>query len=111
MHKLVKFVISKRGTIQKSANYLVRSKKIFKNLSIFLQVGLGFSYIDTETERLAKGFTFIENENLGLYFQINSKTSIHFFGGLGHVSNFNFQLPNSGYNIFSTGFGIQYSIK
>lgn len=86
-------------------------QQLFKKLSVFLQAGLGFGYIDTETERLAKGFTFIENGNLGLDFQINSKIAIQFFGGLGHVSNFNFQSPNSGYNIFNTGFGFQYSIK
>jgi hypothetical protein len=86
-------------------------KDIFKNLSIFLQAGLGFSSIDTETERLAKGFTFIENGVLGFDFQVNSRISVHFFSGLGHVSNLNFQLPNSGYNIFSMGFGFQYSIK
>jgi len=90
---------------------LEAKQKLFNNLSIFIQVGLGFSYIDTETERLAKGFTFIENANLGLDFLINSKISFQLFGGVGHVSNFDFQLPNSGYNIFNTGFGFQYSIK
>tara|TARA_R110001606_G_scaffold96509_2_gene213756 strand:- start:5268 stop:5915 length:648 start_codon:yes stop_codon:yes gene_type:complete len=92
--------------------FSIESKKeLFKSVSLFLQVGLGFSYIDTETERLAKGFTFIENGNLGLDLKLTQKTSIQFFGGLGHISNFNFQLPNSGYNIFSTGFGFQYAIK
>ena len=33
------------------------------------------------------------------------------FGGIGHVSNLNFQLPNAGYNIFNTGISIQYSLK
>jgi hypothetical protein len=69
------------------------------------------SYISTETERLAKGFTFIENGTLGFDFQMSSKFSIQFFGGVGHVSNLNFQNPNSGYNLFNTGFGFQYSIK
>ena len=90
---------------------LEAKKKLFNKISIFLQVGLGFSYIDTETERLAKGFTFIENLDLGFDFQMNSKLSVQFFSGVGHVSNLNFQLPNSGYNIFSFGFGFQYAIK
>ena len=90
---------------------LEAKKQLFKGFSIFLQAGLGFSYIDTETERLAKGFTFIENGILGFDFQMSSKFSIQFFGGVGHVSNLNSQLPNSGYNIFNTGFGFQYSIK
>ncbi len=86
-------------------------QQLFKNLSIFLQAGLGFAYIDTATERLAKGFTFIENGNLGVEMKLNTKVSIQIFGGVGHVSNFDFQLPNSGYNIFSTGLGLLYSIK
>lgn len=90
---------------------LEAKQQLFKGFSIFLQVGLGFSYIDTDTERLAKGFTFIENGNLGFNLEVNSKTSIQFFSGLGHISNFNFQLPNSGYNILNTGFGVQFSLK
>lgn len=86
-------------------------QQLFKNLSIFLQAGLGFAYIDTATERLAKGFTFIENGYLGVEMKLNTKVSIQIFGGVGHVSNFDFQLPNSGYNIFSTGLGLLYSIK
>ncbi len=90
---------------------LEAKQQLSKNLSVFLQASLGFSYIDTDTERLAKGFTFIENGNLGLELQLNKIISIQVFGGVGHVSNFNFQMPNSGYNIFSTGFGVQYAIK
>jgi len=86
-------------------------QQLFKNLSVFLQAGLGFTYIDTATERLAKGFTFVENGSLGVEIKLNTKVSIQFFGGVGHVSNFDFQLPNSGYNIFSTGLGLLYSIK
>lgn len=85
--------------------------KLFNNISVFLQVGLGFSYIDTETERLAKGFTFVENGNIGLDYKVNSKISMQLFGGLGHVSNFNFSMPNSGYNILNTGIGFQYTLK
>jgi len=85
-------------------------QQLFKNLSVFLQAGLGFTYIDTATERLAKGFTFVENGSLGVEIKLNTKVSIQFFGGVGHVSNFDFQLPNSGYNIFSTGLGLLYSI-
>lgn len=90
---------------------LEAKRQLFRNFSIFLQAGLGFSYIDTETERLAKGFTFIENGALGFDLQLNKKVYIQFFGGVGHVSNFNFQQPNSGYNIFSSGFGFQYVMK
>jgi hypothetical protein len=86
-------------------------QELFRSFSIFLQVGLGFSYIDTETERLAKGFTFIENGNLGFEIKFTSKISFQFFGGFGHVSNLNFKQPNSGYSIFNTGVSLQYVLK
>ena len=111
LEKRQRFTKLKNLTITAVEFSLEAKQKLFKNLSIFLQAGLGFSYIDTETERLAKGFSFLENGNIGLDLKINSKTSIQLFGGLGHVSNFNFQLPNAGFNIFNTGFGFQYSIK
>ncbi|MFT5762529.1 MAG: hypothetical protein ACI8WA_001659 [Polaribacter sp.] len=111
LEKRQRFTQLKNLSISSVEFTLEAKQQLFRNLSIFLQAGLGFSYIDIETERLAKGFTFIENGNLGLDLQLNQKISIQFFGGVGHVSNFNFQMPNSGYNIFSTGFGIQFSIK
>ena len=86
-------------------------KQVFKNTSLFLQLGLGLAIIDTSTERLIKGFTFIENANVGIEYSINSKTSVRLFSGIGHVSNLNFQLPNAGYNIFNTGIGILYNTK
>ena len=84
---------------------------LFKDLYLFLNLGLGFGIIDTETERLAKGFTFIENGNLGIEIQISTNTALHFFGGVGHVSNLNFQSPNAGYNVFNTGIGINVSLQ
>ena len=73
-------------------------KKLSKSLSFEALLGLGAAYIDVETERLAQGFTFIENISLG--FAYCSKISEIYIGGnLGHVSNLNIKLPNSGYNI------------
>lgn len=86
-------------------------RQLLKNTSLFLQFGLGLAIINTSTERLIKGFTFIENANVGLEYSINSKTYLRLFGGIGHVSNLNFQLPNAGYNIFNTGITLQYSLK
>ena len=86
-------------------------KQLHKNISFFFQASLGFGYIDTETERLAKGFTFLENGLLGLDFKLTPKFSIQSFGGVGHVSNFNLLSPNNGYTIFSAGVGLQYSLK
>lgn len=69
--------------------------------------GLGAGYIDVETERLAQGFTFIENISLGFAYSIKN-SEIYLGANLGHVSNFDIQLPNSGYNMF--GFEIGYRI-
>lgn len=86
-------------------------RPLTSKLEIFTQIGLGFAFIDTATERLARGFTFIENLNTGLEYSLTKKTSIRFFGGVGHVSNFNLKKPNSGYNTFNTGLSIQYYLN
>jgi hypothetical protein len=109
--KRQKFTKLKNLSISALEFSLEAKQKVFKSFSIYLQVGLGLAYIDTETERLAKGFTFIENGTLGFDIQLNPKTSIQLFGGLGHVSNFNFTMPNSGYNVMNTGVGFLYRIQ
>lgn len=86
-------------------------KRILEGVGIYLQLGLGFNYIDTGTERLAKGFTFIENANLGFHIKMSTYTAIHMQIGLGHVSNLNFQFPNSGYNMLNSGIGLIYCIN
>ena len=85
-------------------------RPIFSNTAIFIQVGVGLALIDTETERLARGFTFIENLNAGFECAITNKTSFRLFSGVGHVSNFNFKQPNSGYNALNTGISLRYSL-
>ena len=89
---------------------LAAKKQLSKKLDLQGTLSLGFNYIDTRTERLAKGFTFIENFSLGLSYQ-TFKDSFLYVGTniFGHVSNLNFQKPNDGYNIF--GLEIGYSIK
>jgi hypothetical protein len=111
IEKLEKYTKLKNLSITALEFTIDVKKQLFKNTSLFLQVGLGLGYIDTNTERLAKGFTFVENGNFGLEYSMNTKIAIRLFGGLGHVSNFNFQLPNSGYNILNTGLSFQYSLK
>jgi len=82
-------------------------KNIIKNISFEATLGLGAGYISLESERLAKGFTFIENVSLGLAHKIN-KSEFFLATTVGHVSNFNIQKPNSGYNIL--GFELGYRI-
>lgn len=86
-------------------------KEIFNNLNAHFTLGLGVASIDTETERLAKGFTFIENFSLGLSHRIFKDTDIYLGTNFGHVSNLDFQLPNDGYNILGFEIGLQYSLQ
>lgn len=83
-------------------------KKLFHRLYAFIRIGLGIAFIDTETERLAKGFTFIENGSLGFHFLISNKLSLQVHAGVGHVSNFDLQQPNSGYNTVNSGIGFAF---
>ena len=82
-------------------------KSLTKNISFEATLGLGAAYIDLESERLAKGFTFIENVSLGLVYT-NKKSEFYLGTTVGRVSNFNIQKPNSGYNIL--GFELGYRI-
>ena len=84
--------------------------KLTKKIDLQGTLSLGFSYIDTRTERLAKGFTFIENFSIGLSQQIFKKSFLYLGTNFGHVSNLNFQRPNSGYNILGLEVGYSYSL-
>lgn len=86
-------------------------RPLFTRVSAEVTVGLGFAYIDTETERLAKGFTFIENGSLGIVVDTSERTSVYFGGNIGHVSNFEFQQPNDGYNVIGYEIGFRYRLK
>ena len=82
-------------------------KELFNHIYFETTLGLGAGYIDKGTERLAQGFTFIENLSMGLAKTWESSEA--YLGiNLGHVSNFNIQMPNSGYDIL--GFELGYRI-
>lgn len=87
-------------------------KKLFSKLDLQGTISLGFSYIDTRTERLAKGFTFIENFSLGFSYQTFTNSFLYIGTNIfGHVSNLNFQKPNDGYNILGLEVGFSYILK
>ena len=85
-------------------------KFLIKKISFEATLGLGAGYISLESERLAKGFTFIENVSLGLAYTSNS-SEFFLATTVGHVSNFNIQKPNSGYNILGFELGYRIFIK
>lgn len=86
-------------------------KQLLKKLDVQGTISLGFNYIDTRTERLAKGFTFNENFSLGLSYQILPKSYLYIGSNIfGHVSNLDFLEPNDGYNIFGIEIGCSFKI-
>lgn len=81
--------------------------KLKEQLYFESTLGLGAGFISEESERLAKGFTFIENLSMGLACQFKS-SEVYLGTNVGHVSNFDTKEPNDGYNIL--GFEIGYRI-
>lgn len=87
------------------------NKEIFDKLKFVGGISLGFSYIDTRTERLASGFTFIENFSLGLSYNVVESSFIYIGSNFGHVSNLDFQKPNDGYNILGLEIGYSFILN
>ncbi|MEO9570900.1 MAG: acyloxyacyl hydrolase [Polaribacter sp.] len=89
----------------------VFKREIIKDLDFRITAGLGVATIDTRTERLAKGFTFLENGSLGFSYKTFNKTAIYIGSNIGHVSNLDFKSPNNGYTFLGYEIGISYSLK
>lgn len=85
--------------------------KLFQKLYLQGTISLGFAYIDTRTERVAKGFTFIENFSLGFSYPIFKNSDLYLGSNFGHVSNLNFQKPNDGYNVIGIEVGYSFYIN
>ena len=68
--KIAEFIQPKNMNLYGIEFGFAGKKELFKKLDLQASISLGFSYIDTRTERLAKGFTFIENFTLGFSYQI-----------------------------------------
>ncbi|PHR74542.1 MAG: hypothetical protein COA67_00240 [Lutibacter sp.] len=84
---------------------IIARYNLVDNISIYALGSVGPMIIDTETERMAKGFAFSDVFSLGLSYKLNSIT-IDTRYGVRHVSNFNFQNPNSGYNSANFEIGV-----
>jgi hypothetical protein len=89
----------------------VIKKALLKKLDFLVTIGLGLAAIDTRTERLAKGFTFIENGSLGVSYKITNTTYVYLGGNVGHVSNLDFQSPNAGFSFVGFEAGISCLLK
>ncbi len=82
-------------------------REMFRKFHFEFTAGLGAGYIDTETERVAQGFTFLENLSLGFALPVFSK-EIYIGFLFNHISNFNTQIPNSGYNTMGWEVGFRF---
>lgn len=109
--KIKEFTTPKNMNLYALEIGFIMKKEVLKKLDILTTIGLGIATIDTRTERLAKGFTFIENFSLGLSYESFRNTFVYIGTNLGHVSNLNFKQPNGGYNLLGLEIGISYSIK
>ena len=85
-------------------------KKFAKKLEVFAFLSIGPAFIDTETERLSKGFTFIENLGIGVHYKFGRLWFFSFKPSLSHISNAELQENNSGYNSMNIEFGLGFNI-
>jgi|TARA_B110000977_G_scaffold72736_1_gene98485 hypothetical protein len=60
---------------------------------------------------LPKGFTFIENISLGLSYKITDNTFLYVGTNVGHISNLDYQMPNTGFSVIGFEAGISAEIQ
>jgi hypothetical protein len=78
---------------------------ISKPLSIYALGSIGPMMTNRSTERLPRGFTFVDVFSLGISYKIQN-ISVDFRYGIRHLSNLNFRQPNHGHNTTNFEFGI-----
>ncbi|WGK64877.1 acyloxyacyl hydrolase [Croceiramulus getboli] len=93
-----------------SGGFLVR-KTLFNTLEGYVLGSLGLGYIDEASERLAKGFTFVDQISLGISWGFMKNGYIDIRPSFRHMSNANLKRPNSGYNSLNIEFGIAFDIN
>ncbi len=84
-------------------------KHLLNKVDVLAFLSFGPAIIDTETERLSKGFTFIENLGLTIDYLITDKWFLSIKPSFNHVSNAKLLERNSGYNSLNleVGFGFR----
>ena len=91
-----------------NTGFLIR-KPILKTASIYVLGSVGPMIIDTETERLSKGFAFSNIVALGITVKLNNIT-FDVRPNFRHVSNAGLKTLNSGYDTKNIDFGILFSL-
>lgn len=80
-----------------------------KSLGTYFLASVGPMIIDTETERLSKGFAFSDVLALGVTFKID-KIEFDIRPSLRHISNAGLQGSNAGFNTSNVEFGISFPL-
>jgi hypothetical protein len=111
LNKIIEFTAPKTMQLYAFELGFVLTRELAKNLDFRITAGLGVATINTRTERLAKGFTFIENGSLGLSYKTTKKTALYIGSNIGHVSNLDFKSPNNGYTFLGFEVGLIYLLK
>lgn len=111
LEKITEFTKAKSMNLYGLEFGFAAKKQVLEKLDIQGTISLGFSFIDTRTERLAKGFTFIENFSLGFSYNILKNCFLYLGTNFGHVSNLSFQRPNNGYNVLGLEIGYSYILN
>lgn len=89
---------------------LMYRRKLSENQSLYAYLNSGPMYIDTETERLKKGFAFSDVFAIGYNYRIK-KLSFDVKGMFRHASNANLRTPNYGLNAYGLEFGTYYEFN
>ena len=111
LEKITEFTKAKSMNLYGLEFGFAAKKQVLEKLDIQGTISLGFSFIDKRTERLAKGFTFIENFSLGFSYNILKNCFLYLGTNFGHVSNLSFQRPNNGYNVLGLEIGYSYILN
>ncbi len=85
-------------------------RTIFSKFDVSAFLAIGPALIDTRTERLAKGFTFIETIGFGIDYRLSNRICLSVRPAFSHISNARIQLPNSGYNVLNLETGISWKL-
>ena len=89
---------------------IVYRRILSKNSSVFAVLNTGPMYIDTDTERLKKGFAFSDVFAIGYNYKYK-KISFDVKSMFRHASNANIQMPNFGLNSVGFEFGSYFELK
>ena len=77
---------------------IIARKKLSRRGHLELSAGLGVAYLEEESERQAKGFTFTETGRIG--YSLDTAVGEFFVGySIMHVSNAGLKNPNGGYDL------------